>query len=89
MFILHFLLAVFSFSEMIIQFLKGDNYFALFSSMYSFFKKTKTGISRLLFKNSERARSSQLWNERDAFDCFGELKLVISHRGIPITQALK
>ena len=41
----------------------------------------------------ERARSSQfpiIWNERDAFACFCELvKLVISHRGIPITQALK
>ena len=40
-------------------------------------------------QNSERARSSQIWNERDAFVCFGELRLVISHRGIPITQALR
>ena len=43
----------------------------------------------MLSKNGERARSSQIWNERDAFARFGELRLVTSHRGIPITQALK
>ena len=41
------------------------------------FKKTKPRISRLLSKNSERARSSQICNEREAFACFGELSLVI------------
>ena len=43
-----------------------------------FFKKTKPRISRLLSKYSERVRSSQIWNERDAFACFGELRIVMA-----------
>ena len=84
MFTLHLPLAVFSFS------IKGDNYFALFWRLCThFFQENKTANSCLLSKNSEQACSSQIWNERDAFACFGELRLVISHRAIPITEALK
>ena len=89
MFTLHLPLTVF-------QFLRRNAFASkvIIISHYSrlcthFFKETKPQISRLLSNNSERARSSQIWNQRDAFACFGEFKLVISHRGIPITQALK
>ena len=82
-------LAVFSFSE-VMQFASKLIIISHYSRICThFFKKTKPRISHLLSQNSERARSSQIWNERDAFACFGELRLVISHRGIPITQALK
>ena len=79
MFILHLLLAVFSFSEKlscVVLATKVIIIFAQFLSMYSFFQENKNanltvnvnGVLKLS-NNSERARSSQIWNEGDAFAC--------------------
>ena len=56
--------------------------------MYSFFSRQqncKTHVCSLKTVSEHVA----VKNGMNAFARFGELRLVISHRGIPITQALK
>ena len=86
MFILYLALAVFSFSEKLssFAFAASKNYFALLSSMYSFLQENENAnlasavnVVLKLFNNSERTCSSQIWNKRNAFACFGELQLDI------------
>ena len=79
-FILRLPLAVFSFSEKLSGVALASkviiiSHYSYLCTFFFFLQENKN--ANLTFATGERARSSQIWNEREAFDCFGELKLPI------------